>query len=223
MRLLIIEDDANINALLKEVLTKNDYDCDSAYSGTEAVLLLEQRNYDLIMLDLMLPGLSGEEVLKNIREKSNIPVIVITAKDTIDDKVDMLKNGADDYITKPFDMKEVIARIEVQLRHSSKENLTGKITQKDMTLDVNTHSINVCGQELKKITKQEFEIVRLLMSNPKQVFSKEAIFEYAWDELYMGETKTLDVHISNIRKKIKEVTDEEYIETVWGIGYKFKL
>ena len=173
MRLLIIEDDANINALLKEVLTKNDYDCDSAYSGTEAVLLLEQRNYDLIMLDLMLPGLSGEEVLKNIREKSNIPVIVITAKDTIDDKVDMLKNGADDYITKPFDMKEVIARIEVQLRHSSKENLTGKITQKDMTLDVNTHSINVCGQELNKITKQEFEIVRLLMSNPNRCLAKK--------------------------------------------------
>ena len=196
----------------------------------------------------MLPGASGEDVLKEIRKKGKLPVIVLTAKDSIDDKIGVLTDGADDYITKPFEIREVLARIQVQLRHIEAETKSeaeveteaetqvetevktkagiqkgqgsGRLEFRDMVLTRSTFEVSIGGRVLPKITKQEFAILELLLKNPKQVFSKEDIFEYAWDEPYMGETKTLDVHISNIRKKIKTVTSDEYIETIWGIGYR---
>mgnify|MGYP001037030856 CR=1 FL=1 len=242
--ILIVEDDININNLLCEVLMKAGYTCEQAFSGTEAKLLLniKEKAYTLVLLDLMLPGASGEEVLKEI------PVIVLTAKDSIDDKIGVLTDGADDYITKPFEIREVLARIQVQLRHIEVETKgeaeaetkveaeaetevktkagiqkgqgSGRLEFRDMVLTRSTFEVSIGGRVLPKITKQEFAILELLLKNPKQVFSKEDIFEYAWDEPYMGETKTLDVHISNIRKKIKTVTSDEYIETIWGIGYR---
>ena len=174
----------------------------------------------LVLLDLMLPGISGEEVLKHIRERGNLPVIVLTARDSLDEKIGMLTQGADDYITKPFEIPEVIARIQVQLRHAGREIENKQMTYRDLVLDKVTYQVRIEGKEVPQITKQEFAILELLVSHPKQVFSKEDIFSYAWNEPYMGETKTLDVHISNIRKKIKQVTTDEYIETVWGIGYR---
>lgn len=175
-------------------------------------------------------------------------MIVLTAKDSIDDKIGVLTDGADDYITKPFEIREVLARIQVQLRHIEVETKgaaevetkveaeaetevktkagiqkgqgSGRLEFRDMVLTRSTFEVSIGGRVLPKITKQEFAILELLLKNPKQVFSKEDIFEYAWDEPYMGETKTLDVHISNIRKKIKTVTSDEYIETIWGIGYR---
>lgn len=219
-RILIVEDDTNINELLKEALEKEGYSCQQAFSGTEARMLLDGNVYGLVLLDLMLPGMTGEEVLSQVREKGNTPVIVLTAKDTLDEKVSLLTGGADDYITKPFEMKEVLARIQVQLRRLDQKTETKILSHKEMTLDKMTFQVSIAGTVLPKITKQEFAILELLLKHPKQVFSKEDIFEYAWDEVYMGETKTLDVHISNIRKKIKKVTEEEYIETVWGIGYR---
>ena len=167
-------------------------------------------------------------------------MIVLTAKDSIDDKIGVLTDGADDYITKPFEIREVLARIQVQLRHIEAETKSeadaktevktkdgiqegqgsGRLEFRDMVLTRSTFEVSIGGRVLPKITKQEFAILELLLKNPKQVFSKEDIFEYAWDEPYMGETKTLDVHISNIRKKIKTVTSDEYIETIWGIGYR---
>ena len=196
----------------------------------------------------MLPGASGEEVLKEIRKQGRLPVIVLTAKDSIDDKIGVLTDGADDYITKPFEIREVLARIQVQLRHIEAETKSeaeveteaetqvetevktkagiqkgqgsGRLEFRDMVLTRSTFEVSIGGRVLPKITKQEFAILELLLKNPKQVFSKEDIFEYAWDEPYMGETKTLDVHISNIRKKIKTITPDEYIETIWGIGYR---
>ena len=252
--ILIVEDDININNLLYEVLMKAGYTCEQAFSGTEAKLLLDikEKAYTLVLLDLMLPGASGEEVLKEIRKQGRLPVIVLTAKDSIDDKIGVLTDGADDYITKPFEIREVLARIQVQLRHieaeteseakGEKESETkgetksetkvktkagmqegqysGRLEFRDMVLTRSTFEVSIGGRVLPKITKQEFAILELLLKNPKQVFSKEDIFEYAWDEPYMGETKTLDVHISNIRKKIKTVTSDEYIETIWGIGYR---
>lgn len=234
--ILIVEDDININNLLCEVLRKAGYTCEQAFSGTEAKLLLDikEKAYTLVLLDLMLPGASGEEVLKEIRKQGRLPVIVLTAKDSIDDKIGVLTDGADDYITKPFEIREVLARIQVQLRHieaetkSETEAETEVITKagiqegqgsrrlefRDMVLIRSTFEVSIGGRVLPKITKQEFAILELLLKNPKQVFSKEDIFEYAWDEPYMGETKTLDVHISNIRKKIKNVTPDEYIETI---------
>ena len=240
--ILIVEDDININNLLCEVLRKAGYTCEQAFSGTEAKLLLDikEKAYTLVLLDLMLPGASGEEVLKEIRKQGRLPVIVLTAKDSIDDKIGVLTNGADDYITKPFEIREVLARIQVQLRHIEVETKgkaeaetevktkaaiqkgqgSGRLEFRDMVLTRSTFEVSIGGRVLPKITKQEFAILELLLKNPKQVFSKEDIFEYAWDEPYMGETKTLDVHISNIRKKIKTVTPDEYIETIWGIGYR---
>ena len=248
--ILIVEDDININNLLCEVLVKAGYTCEQAFSGTEAKLLLniKEKAYTLVLLDLMLPGASGEEVLKEIRKQGRLPVIVLTAKDSMDDKIGVLTDGADDYITKPFEIREVLARIQVQLRHIEVETKgaaevetkveaeaetevktkagiqkgqgSGRLEFRDMVLTRSTFEVSIGGRVLPKITKQEFAILELLLKNPKQVFSKEDIFEYAWDEPYMGETKTLDVHISNIRKKIKTVTSDEYIETIWGIGYR---
>lgn len=223
-KILIVEDDTNINNLLREALSKEGYSCEQAFSGTEAKLLMnmQKHGYALVLLDLMLPGISGEAVLEEIRKKGNLPVIVLTAKDSLDEKVEVLTSGADDYITKPFEIREVLARVQVQLRRKE-EKETGierDLSFKDMVLNRDTFQVRIDGRILPKITKQEFAILELLLRNPKQVFSKEDIFEYAWEETYMGETKTLDVHISNIRKKIKQVTSDEYIETVWGIGYR---
>ena len=223
-KILIVEDDTNINNLLREALSKEGYSCEQAFSGTEAKLLLnmQEHGYELVLLDLMLPGIPGEAVLEEIRKKGNLPVIVLTAKDSLDEKVEVLTSGADDYITKPFEIREVLARVQVQLRRKE-EKETGierDLSFKDMVLNRDTFQVRIDGRILPKITKQEFAILELLLRNPKQVFSKEDIFEYAWDEPYMGETKTLAVHISNIRKKIKQVTSDEYIETVWGIGYR---
>ena len=203
-KILIVEDDTNINNLLQEALSKDGYSCEQAFSGTEAKLLLnmQEHGYELVLLDLMLPGISGEAVL--------------------DEKVEVLTSGADDYITKPFEIREVLARVQVQLRHKEEKEAGREhnLSFKNMVLNRETFQVRIDGRILPKITKQEFAILELLLRNPKQVFSKEDIFEYAWDEPYMGETKTLDVHISNIRKKIKQVTSDEYIETVWGIGYR---
>ena len=221
-RILIAEDDAHINELLHTALSKAGYSTVQAYSGTEAKMLLGmgENKFDLILLDLMLPGMTGEELLAFVRSGSDVPVIVLTAKDELDDKVSVLTGGADDYITKPFEIPEVVARVQVQLRRTVNEQDSDRLTYHDLVLDRTTRQVAVSGTPLSKVTKQEYAILELLMRNPKQVFSKEDIFEYAWEEPYIGETKTLDVHISNIRKKLKAVTSEEYIEIVWGIGYR---
>lgn len=219
-KILIVEDDVNINNLLKEALSQKGYICGQAFSGTEAALWLEKESWMLVLLDLMLPGMTGEEVLQLIRRQGDTPVIVLTAKDAMEEKLDLLTSGADDYITKPFDINEVIARVQIQLRHAGQEAEPDRIECGGITLDEKTHQIWVDGQEILHLTRQEYAILELLIRHPKQVFRKEAIFTYAWEEEYMGETKTLDVHISNIRKKLKAVTDKEYIQTVWGIGYR---
>ena len=220
----MLEDDKDINELLATAVKRAGYDIVQAWSGTEAAMLfsMKDREISLVLLDLMLPGMPGEELLTLIRKKCDIPVIVITAKDELDDKIDIFAKGADDYITKPFEIEEVIARIQVQLRHKNKDMVSDLITYGKLRLDRKAHRIYISDEAVDCITKQEFSILELLMEHPKQVFSKEDIFEYAWDEPYMGETKTLDVHISNIRKKLKKITETEYIETVWGIGYKLK-
>ena len=218
--ILLVEDEFHINELLKETLEKEGYGCVQAFSGTEARMLLEKYQYDVVLLDLMLPGIPGEEVLKEVRRHGKTPTIVLTAKDTIDSKVEFLRNGADDYITKPFDIQEALARVEVQLRRNNEKYEVQKLSGNGMMLDKDSYRITIDDRELETITKQEFAILELLLRYPKKVFSKEEIFEYAWEEPYMGEKKTLDVHVSNIRKKIKKVSEREYIETVWGIGYR---
>lgn len=224
-RVLIVEDDANINNLVCETLTKQGLSCTQAFSGTEGLLNFKTNEFDLVILDLMMPGMTGEDLIKKIRETSKIPVIITSAKSDLDSRVDLLSSGADDYLVKPFDVKELIARVSVQLRHitesqdSSAQAPNDKLTYKNLVLNRSTFEVHVKGVEVK-LTRQEYKILELFMLYPSKVFSKQEIFEYAWDEYYIGEDKTINVHISNLRTKIKKITEEEYIDTVWGIGFR---
>lgn len=222
-KILVIEDEPDINRLLAKILNNADYHVTSAYSGTEAKLLLEKESPDLILLDLMLPGISGEELLNMLREEkhSNIPVIVISAKNSLDNKVTLLKDGADDYITKPFEPEEVLARVQALLRRSGKDALADAIlVHKKMKLNPSSRKVTVDNTELP-LTAHEFDILLLLMQNPQKVYSRESLYELVWHGGYYGENNTVNVHVSNIRKKIKEILpEEEYIQTVYGIGFK---
>lgn len=217
-RLLIIEDDVNINEMLQKAFGKKGYEVVSAYSGTEGILRIEKETYQMVILDLMLPGMDGQQVLKNIREKSNVPVIVLSAKDELDTKVDLLMSGASDYMTKPFELKELEARVLVQLRNAAGKNEVF-LEYRDLRIDREGKKVILCGKPLS-LTAQEYRILELLLKHPQKVFTKNEIYEYAWEEYYMGEDKTINVHISNIRQKMKKITQEEYIETVCGMGFK---
>lgn len=219
-RILIIEDDTEINNMMLEAFTRAGYRCAQAFSGTEALLRMDGGDFDLAVMDLMLPGMAGEQLLPQLKEKQDIPVIVVSAKDGIDTKVGLLESGADDYMTKPFEIRELIARAAVQIRKKNPAGKTGHgLTYGALSLNEDNYTAEVSGGEIP-LTKQEFKILELLMSNPAKVYSKQEIYDYAWDEYYIGEDKTINVHISNIRKKLKKFTDDEYIETVWGIGFR---
>lgn len=221
--ILVVEDDASINGLICEALTKNGQSCISAYSGTEGLLNFRTGKFDLIIMDLMMPGMTGEELTRAIREESKIPIIIVSAKNSVDSKIDLLAMGADDYLGKPFELKELIARVEVQLRHlsdgSHAESQKKQIRCRELLLDGEMYEVSVNGTPLN-LTRQEYKILELFMLYPNKVFSKQEIYEYAWNDYYIGEDKTINVHISNIRSKIKKVTDMEYIDTVWGIGFR---
>lgn len=217
--ILIVEDDTDINNMIASALTKAGYGCKQAFSGTEAMLYLNHEKFDVIILDLMLPGKSGNSIIEEIKPKMDTPVIVVSAKDELDTKVNLLFSGADDYITKPFEIDELVARVAVQIRKHGAEKQDTVYRYKDMVLNTTEHSISVSGNTIA-FTRQEFKILELLITNPKRVFSKKEIYDYAWDDLYIGEDRTINVHISNIRQKIKAFSDEEYIETVWGVGFK---
>lgn len=221
-KILIVEDDEPINNMISETLSKNGLSCKQAFSGTEASLCVKNSQYDLILLDLMLPGLKGDIFLKEFRTISKVPVIVISAKDELDCKVDLLTLGADDYITKPFELRELAARVMVQLRRREGNQTFEVLKCKDLKLNKNTFEVSI-HDNIINITKQEFLILELLLTYPNRVFSKQDIYDYAWKEYFIGEDKTVNVHISNIRNKFKKFSEEEYIETVWGIGFKLKL
>lgn len=225
VNILVIEDDENINRLLCNIISKSGYTPKPAYSGTEALIYLENHEWDMILLDLMLPGLSGEEVLRKIRGESNIPVIIISAKLETQTKIDALRAGADDYITKPFDIEEVSARIDSCLRryqHSANVPTVNQIHHKDLVLDTDAKKVFVNGNELK-LTAREYEILFLLMTSPKKVFTKANLFESVWNEEFHGDDNTINVHMSNIRNKLAKANPtEEYIETIWGMGYRLK-
>lgn len=212
----IIDDDIYIGNMLAEVLTREGYTVLRAYSGTEALYLLSQERPDLILLDLMLPGLSGEEVLPHI---ANIPVIVLSAKADVQDKVNLLLSGAADYMTKPFDTKELLARIAVQLRKAEKKSDCSLLTVGNLALDTMAQTLTIQGHPVK-LTRTELAIIKLLMENPKQVFSKNALLECISMDTPDCTERSLKQHISNLRKKLQSVGGIDYIETVWGIGFK---
>ncbi|OOM14608.1 response regulator MprA [Clostridium saccharobutylicum] len=221
-KILIIEDDIEICNLLKEFLEENGYDIKTANTGINGMRELKNAVYNLVILDLMLPFKSGDEILRELRSFSNIPVIILSAKDMIHTKVDLLRLGADDYVTKPFDLNEVLARIESNLRRCSSDTNIEKLnlTYKDITLNQEEKKVIVNGNTLV-LTSKEYGILLLLLSHPQKVFSKANLFESIWNEEYFSEDNTLNVHISNIRNKLKSANpNEEYIETIWGMGYK---
>ncbi len=212
----IIDDDIHIGDMLEEILKKENYEVIRAYSGTEAVYMLNDNKPDLVLLDLMLPGLSGEEVLKKIQ---GIPVIVISAKIDIDSKVDLLMAGAADYLTKPFDTKELLARIAVQLRKKNICVESDILTCKELKLDLNSHMATY-GNECIKLTKTEYAILKVLMINVNQVLAKSVILDKICEESQDCTEDSLKQHISNLRVKLKNVSNKDMIEAIWGIGYK---
>ncbi|GFZ84835.1 DNA-binding response regulator [Compostibacillus humi] len=218
-RILIIEDDQEISMLLSFIMRKAKLEPVAAYSGTEGLLQLQNKVFDLILLDLMLPGKTGEELIKEIRKESSIPIIVISAKVDIEDKVQVLKMGADDYITKPFHQEEVLARVEVQLRKAAvKQVKQTEIQWRGLAINKEKRLATLNGKELQ-LTNAEFEILSFFVSTPERALSKREIYENIWKGTYYGDDNTISVHVSNLRKKISEVTDEEYIKTIWGVGF----
>lgn len=220
--ILVIEDDKEINSLLCKALNNNDYRAKSAYTGTQGLDMLRLEKFDMVLLDIMLPYKSGDKLLQEFRAFSNIPVLVISAKETTQVKIDLLRLGADDYITKPFDIDEVIARIEANLRRTQQDSVTKNriLEYKDIRLDTSTKQVFVNNEEIT-LTATEIKILELLLSQPQKVYSKSNLFESIWNEEYTVDDNTLNVHISRLRQKLKKANEkEEYIETLWGLGYR---
>lgn len=219
--ILIIEDDTAIHSLIKEALELHGYQTQSAYSGTEGILLFQHNQFDLILLDLMLPGMEGDEFLRQIRQTSKIPVIVISAKNEQDTKLDLLTNGADDYIIKPFDVLELLARIGIQLRHAANASAvsTNEIHYNNIRINLDMRTVMINDQAVH-LTGREYAILLLFLENPKKVFSRANIYESIWNEPFFDSEKTINMHISNLRSKLNRA-GTSYIKTVWGIGFKF--
>ncbi|ADL53866.1 response regulator transcription factor [Clostridium cellulovorans] len=226
IEVLIVEDDIDINELLCNILIKEGYRVRGAYSGSEAKMCLEQFDYDIVLLDLMLPGICGENLIAEIRKVKVMPIIVISAKTAQGDKINVLKLGADDFVSKPFDIYEVVARVEAQLRRykefSNSKEESNRLIYKNITLDLDAREAFVKDKQLS-LTFREFEILELLMKNPKKVFTRANIFQTVWNDEFLGDDNTINVHMSNLRSKLSEVDSEtKYIQTVWGIGFKFQ-
>lgn len=219
--ILIIEDDKEISGMISEYLIKNGYKTIEKYNGIEGVRCIRNNKIDLIILDVMLPYKSGDEVLREIRLFSDIPVIVVSAKDMVQSKVDLFKLGADDYVTKPFSLVELLARIEVNLnRYFRLEEKIEYLVYKNINLNKFTKEVSVDGSDLV-LTSKEYKILELMMKNPSKVFSKKNLYESVWNEIYdYCDEDRVNTHISNLRKKLKAKNNIDYIQTVWGMGYK---
>lgn len=223
-RILLIEDDTDINNAVCAYLTRQGCRCRQAFSGTEGLLYWRQEGADLLVVDLMLPGLNGQGLLAEVRRTAAVPVIVLSARTAVQDRVELLRLGADDYLTKPFSLEELWLRIGVQLRHAGAARPAGEetaptIRYKDWEIDPEKRSLVAAGQPVE-LTLHEFEIVALLASRPQKVFTRQEIFEQVWNQTYFVEDKTINVHISNIRAKLRPTGTDGYIRTVWGIGFK---
>ncbi len=217
--ILIVEDDTDINNSTAQYLRRQGCTCAQAFSGTEGLLLWREGAFNLILVDLMLPGLSGGELIAEIRKSSAVPVIVLSAKTELSDKVELLSSGADDYLTKPYQLEELWARILVQLRHASAAPTGTRLCYRDWVLDLDEMTLTAAGRPVN-LTAHEFKIVELLAGRPKRVFTKQQIYEAVWEQDYAVEDKTITVHISNIRAKLRPSGTDGYIQTVWGIGFK---
>ncbi|MBQ7254714.1 MAG: response regulator transcription factor [Oscillospiraceae bacterium] len=221
--ILVVEDDRNISELLELYLKKEGYDVVCAYDGGEAVTVFSQLQPDLVLLDLMLPVLDGWGVCRAIRQQGQTPVIMLTAKGELDDKVAGLKNGADDYITKPFEMREVLARVEAVLRRgAAPKSEARRLTFDKLVIDMDSFELIVDGKKLEAPPK-EMELLYHLASSPNRVFTRNQLLDEVWGFDYFGDSRTVDVHIKRLREKLEDVSDQWSLKTVWGVGYKFEV
>ena len=225
MKILLVEDDTEISDMLKNFLMTEDYEVVTAYDGESACEKFFVDEYSIVLLDLMIPKISGMEVMKTIRAASTVPIMIISAKDTDSDKALGLGLGADDYVTKPFSVTEVLARIKANIRRNT-QYAAGAATEEDMitkgalTLNTSDYSVMKDGEKIE-LTAKAFEILHLLMKNPKKVYTKEQMYSLVWKDAYMGDENAVNVHISRLRNKIEDnPRDPKYVVTVWGIGYK---
>ena len=225
LKILLIEDDAEIRDMLKNFLMTENFEVVTASDGEIACEKFNAEEYSLVLLDLMIPKRNGMEVMKIIRENSTVPIIIISARDTDSDKTLGLGMGADDYITKPFSVTEVLARIKANIRRTTQyASIAGKeevvITKGDLTINMNDYSVHKNGEKIE-LTAKEFEILKLLMKNPQKVYTKEQIYSLIWNDVYLGDENAVNVHISRLRNKIEDdPRNPKYVVTVWGIGYK---
>ena len=224
IQVLIVEDDKNIRDLLERYLKKENYNVITAADGGEGLSLYHSEHPDLVLLDLMMPVMDGWAVCKAIREESQTPVIMLTAKGETDDKVLGLKSGADDYITKPFEMKEVLARIEAVLRRSDRmqESPARKLVFENMTIDMDAFELTVKGQKVDTPPK-EMELLFYLASSPNRVYTRTQLLDEVWGFDYFGDSRTVDVHVKRLREKLEGVSEKWCLKTVWGVGYKFEV
>lgn len=223
-KVLIVDDDVNICELLKLYLEREGYETYSSYSGNKAVELFREVTPDIVILDLMIPGIDGLQVCREIRKVSDIPIIMLTAKGETFDKVLGLEMGADDYIVKPFEPKEVIARIKAVLRRYERKDSGSQqeVVYPNLIVNLTTYSAKVAGQDIE-LTPKELELLYFLASRPNKVFTREQILEYVWGYDFLGDSRTVDVHVKRLREKIEVDNAKWQIKTVWGVGYKFEV
>ena len=221
-KILIVEDNKEISALLSDFLTKNGYETITAFEGSAASALLKKQEFDIVLMDLMLPLISGEQLIKEFRAYSDKPVIVISAKSMMETRLEMLRTGADDFILKPFDLNEVLVRIQVVMRRA------GVVSKADdvlscgkISFDVSDNTVSCDGRPVN-LTSKELQLLKLFLSHPKKVFTKANLYETVWNDTYYYEDNTINVHVSNLRSKLKKASGTDFIETVWGIGYRLK-
>ena len=222
---LIVEDDRNISELLQMYLEKDGYAVTTAYDGAQGLQKFRSIQPDLVLLDVMMPVMDGWSVCKAIRGESQTPVIMLTAKGETEDKINGLKTGADDYITKPFDMKEVLARIEAVLRRSSgvvAEKKARKLTFENLVIDMDAFELTICGKKVDTPPK-EMELLFYLASSPNRVYTRNQLLDEVWGFDYFGDSRTVDVHVKRLREKLEGVSKKWSLKTVWGVGYKFEV
>ena len=223
-KILIVEDDADISALLVKIMEGAGYQVRQAFSGTEALFCMERELPDCVLLDLMLPGMTGEEVLEQIRQeqKKEMPVLILSAKVSVQDKVKLLRLGADDYITKPFSMDELFARVQAHLRREkrSSHKSRGHFTR-ELIIDYSQRTVIIKNKKID-FSNKEFEIIKLLSMNAGQIFDREKIYEVVWGFEANGDSAVIKEHIRKIRMKLARYSENEYLETVWGVGYRWK-
>ncbi len=226
MKILLVEDDVEISEMLKNFLVTENFEVVTAYDGESACEKFFADEYSIVLLDLMIPKISGMEVMKTIRASSTVPIMILSAKDTDSDKTLGLGLGADDYVTKPFSVTEVLARIKANIRRNTQYTAAAAaeeeeiLTKGELVLNLNAYSVMKNGKKVE-LTAKEFEILKLLMKNPKKVYTKEQLYSQIWNDAYMGDENAVNVHISRLRNKIEDnPRDPDYVVTVWGIGYK---